>query len=176
MSHRWIFKNAIYALLVFTACKSIENNNRSIYTSSINPTLFVQSSCKISVIKPIPNEELLKQIMVKSAEEAMKKYKLKSSSTLEKSDYTVSKTELIITESCGIKTTNNKIFISFKEVIELENVKTKEKVQFSSDTIPGDRLQLGSKNIVPQKIVIDIYIPSLVQKNYAQIKEYFHKK
>lgn len=106
----------------------------------------------------------------------MKKYKLKSSSTLEKSDYTVSKTELIITESCGIKTTNNKTFIGFREVIELENVKTKEKVQFFSDTTPGDQLQLGLKNIVPQKIAIDLYIPSLVQKNYAQIKDYFNKK
>lgn len=165
-------KILLLGMLAVFSCKTAEKSSLVLYNKENNINIVVRSSCKISSIAP--NEPGLKDQITKESQEAFAKLKLKGSSSLEKSNYRISKTELVITERCGVAATNGKPFVGLQQILLLENIASKQLIEFKSDTVLVDQQSLGQPStLVPKKITLEPYITGLTDKNYLQVKTYF---
>jgi hypothetical protein len=167
----------LLGMLVFFSCKPAEKSSLVLYSNENKVDITVRSSCKISSISPLQNEAELKNKIAKSGEESIRKLKLKINGSLAKSNYRISKTELVITERCGVRTSSGKPFVGLQQILILENIESKKLIEFRADTILADQQSLEQPNtLVPQKIILDTYIPGLTEKNYRQVKAQFQVK
>ncbi len=173
MNRFYILKQTVFIVFILSACSSVEKIKLVLYQFADKPEIFFESSCKIPSFNLKSDESSLQALINQSTAETISRLKLKSSGQLSNSDYTITKNQLNITESCAISLKNNSAFFRIRQLIELENIKSKERIQFFADTIPIQNKELNQpRALVPQKPDFTKYIPALTQKNFMQVKAF----
>lgn len=163
-------------LFLSVSCK-FRNSNTRLYIVPDSTNIALRSSCKISAIHLDEEGARLKDQVKQSTSLSISALKIKQSKSPAKAGYIVRKTELIITERCGVSTPGNRPFTAVQEILTIEKQVTKEQLILRSDTMLIEKQKLDQpRAIVQQKLNIEQYIPALTHKNYEQFKKQINKK
>jgi hypothetical protein len=163
-------------VLIFSSCKPVEKSSLVLYSVQSPVTIEVSSSCRTSSVSLAQDEAILKEKINESSRQSLAKLKIKESSSPGKSNYRISKTELVITERCGT-IAGSRPFIGLRQVLVLENILSKQLVEFSSDTVVVEQQSLGKPDaLAGQKVKLEPYVLPLTEKNFIKAKAYFKKR
>lgn len=168
-----MFSRLLLFLIVFLifGCISKPKSKLVLLKAESDISIRLKSSCKKSAFDSISSDQKLKMIIKETKNKGIKEAKIKSCASEKKSTYLIKSAQLVVSERCGAKTASGKPFIGLQYILTIQNLKTNDTLNFSSDTsyIYQDNLN----SLVPKKINLTTYLPSLTKNTLSQIKNHF---
>lgn len=161
---------AVVIIFAFGSCKV----EQRLYTGANEVIIASSSSCRGSKLSDEINKEQLKEIVSSSAIKDIKKYRIKTAASQKSSGYAVTKTEVLVTESCN--TSDQLPRFSISEKLSITNCKTNEVLIISADTTILQSNTFSSPTVSKQTVDHRTYLESLSRRNYRKLSFVLRKQ